>query len=385
MNEEKEIITFEDLYQRKNEPSKKERREPEHKRSYIYTLLVYATIMYVVATIIVLVMLQLPSMTEEISEAEVLINSIANDENSLALITPDTWYAYRDDYKDYVTSIGYYEDYLVMVNTANTNVEETLFTAIDGQGTLVFDPLKLEQTISFNPAITSWANGEDIELYRSTNLPVPPTFQGSSYVIQGPQRIITDTASALLNFLIYILLLPGIIYFMKSDLSYDFTEFKSKKTEVIIPIIVGYAYVWVGNIVASFLSTYLSNLLGIQMGEAANQQAIISATSSSLGILMVISAVLIGPVIEELVFRKALFGLIKKDSIALLVSTLVFGLIHVVSEPSITEALINGSSYFIMGFVFGYIYIKSDRNIMIPIVVHIINNAVSILFIFLLF
>jgi hypothetical protein len=172
---------------------------------------------------------------------------------------------------------------------------------------------------------------------------------------------------------------------MKSDLSYDFTEFKSKKTEVIIPIIVGYAYVWVGNIVASYLSTYLSNLLGIQMGEAANQQAIISATGSSLGILMVISAVFIGPVIEELVFRKALFGLIKKDSIALLVSTLVFGLIHVVSEPSITEALINGSSYFIMGFVFGYIYIKSDRNIMIPIVVHIINNAVSILFIFLLF
>ncbi|HPG43828.1 MAG TPA: hypothetical protein PLJ98_08500, partial [Acholeplasmataceae bacterium] len=95
MNEEKEIITFEDLYQRKNEPSKKERREPEHKRSYIYTLLVYATIMYVVATIIVLVMLQLPAMTEEVSETEVLINNLANDENSLALITPDTWNDYR--------------------------------------------------------------------------------------------------------------------------------------------------------------------------------------------------------------------------------------------------------------------------------------------------
>jgi membrane protease YdiL (CAAX protease family) len=166
---------------------------------------------------------------------------------------------------------------------------------------------------------------------------------------------------------------------MKKDLVYDLKELKAQKFEVILPIIIGYAYVWVGNIVSSVLSTYLSGLFGMQVSEAANQEAIISAVSSDLGILMIISAVFIGPVIEELVFRKALFGLIKKDSVALFVSTLNFGLIHVVTEQSIAAALINGSSYFVMGFVFGYIYIKANRNVMIPTIVHIINNAVSIL------
>ena len=120
------------------------------------------------------------------------------------------------------------------------------------------------------------------------------------------------------------------------------------------------------------------------MGEAANQQAVISAVTSSTGILMIVSAVIIGPIIEELVFRKAVFGLISNNTVALIVSTLVFGFIHVMSEASVTEAIINGSSYFVMGFVFSFIYLKSDRNIMIPIAVHILNNAISILLIFVL-
>ncbi len=65
-------------------------------------------------------------------------------------------------------------------------------------------------------------------------------------------------------------------------------------------------------------------------------------------------------------------------------STVVFGLIHVVGEASLAEALVNGVAYFVMGFVFGFIYLKSDRNIVIPTIVHIINNGVSILLILIL-
>lgn len=378
MNEEKEIITFEELYHGKKVTAEK-KTPPENKRGYVYTLLVYGIIMYVVATIIVLLMLEIPKLTGTISEAEVLISQVADDVDALALVTPEVWNDYRDLYKNDVEVVGYYNSYVLLVNPQNEAVEATLFSSLPDGVTYVLDIYKVGHAIVENGQISRWDNGHDIELYRGKNLTVPLSFTAQATIIDGGMRYITDTASSLLNFIIYILLIPGIIYFMKKDLVYDLKELKAQKFEIILPIIIGYAYVWVGNIVSTVLSTYLSNLFGMQISEAANQEAIISAVSSDLGILMIISAVFIGPVIEELVFRKALFGLIKKDSVALVVSTLIFGLIHVVTEPSITAALINGSSYFVMGFVFGYIYIKANRNVMIPTIVHIINNAVSIL------
>ena len=95
-------------------------------------------------------------------------------------------------------------------------------------------------------------------------------------------------------------------------------------------------------------------------------------------VFIVLSAVLIGPVVEELVFRKSIFGLIKNNTIAILVSSIIFGAIHLTAEASFAEALINGISYFAMGLVFGFIYIKNQRNIMAPIAVHILVNLISV-------
>jgi membrane protease YdiL (CAAX protease family) len=93
---------------------------------------------------------------------------------------------------------------------------------------------------------------------------------------------------------------------------------------------------------------------------------------------MVLSAVILGPIVEELIFRKAIFGLFKSDYAGLAVSTLAFGAIHLLSESSIASALVNGITYFIMGLIFGYIYIKNNRNLYAPLAVHIISNAVSV-------
>ncbi|HOI86088.1 MAG TPA: type II CAAX endopeptidase family protein [Acholeplasmataceae bacterium] len=384
MDQEKEHITFEELFKGDIKPKKIEK--PDNKKGYIYAILFYALIMYVISTVLVLVMIEIPSFVQEITEEERVVYEVANDIGALAIIPQDTWNDYRDDYRGYVEVIGLYEDYVVLVNSANDiNVNETLFSNVEMSEVRVFDPLKLVEMIKLNPSITSWQSGDELTLIQSATLPEPVIFGAEATVLIGSDRFITTDASALLNFIIYLLMIPGIIYFMKTDLSIDWIEIKAKGKEIIIPILIGYGLVWAGNIASSFLSTYLSELLALDIGEAVNQQAIIGAVQSNFGILMVISAVFIGPVIEELVFRKALFGLIKKDSIALIVSTLIFGLIHVVGEASIAEAIVNGVSYFVMGFVFGYIYLKNERNIWVPTIVHIINNGISILFILLLF
>jgi hypothetical protein len=384
MDQEKEHITFEQMFKGDLKPEKKDK--PINKKGYIYAILFYALVMYVISTVLVLVMVEIPSFVNEMVEEERVIYEVANEVGGLAVIPSRTWNDYREAYKHAITVIGLYEDYVVIIHPSNlSNAEATLFSTVGGTDAIAFDPLKLVEMIKFNPSITSWDGGDDLILIQSLALPEPVIFGAPAYVISGPQRFLSTDASALLNFIIYLIMIPGIIYFMKSDLEIDWMEVKAKGKDIILPIIIGYGLVWVGNIASNIISTYLSELLSLDIGEAVNQQAIIGAVQSNLGMLMIISAVFIGPVIEELIFRKALFGLIKKDSIALFVSTLIFGLIHVVGEASLAEALINGVSYFVMGFVFGYIYLKNDRNIWVPTIVHIINNGISILFILLLF
>jgi membrane protease YdiL (CAAX protease family) len=129
----------------------------------------------------------------------------------------------------------------------------------------------------------------------------------------------------------------------------------------------------------------LSNALSIPVSESVNQMTIVRMLNSNGVVFIVISAVIIGPIVEELVFRKAMFGLIKNNIIAIVVSSLIFGAIHLTAEASIAEALINGISYFAMGLVFGFIYIKNNRNIMAPIAVHILVNLISVIGSLLLF
>jgi len=143
-------------------------------------------------------------------------------------------------------------------------------------------------------------------------------------------------------------------------------------------IAVGYLYLIIGNIVASYVQTFLGDLLSIAPAQSVNQVSIESALSSSGAIFMILAAVILGPIIKELIFRKAIFGLIKSDHVALAVSTFVFGAVHLLGESSLTSALVNGIAYFTMGLIFGYIYLKNDKNIMVPIAVHILSNFISI-------
>ena len=180
-------------------------------------------------------------------------------------------------------------------------------------------------------------------------------------------------------FLIYLAMLPPILFLLKNDLSEDFTRFKSRKKEWFIIIVVGYLYLILGNIFSNFLSSFFSDALKVPVSESLNQLTIIAALQSDGTILMMISAILFGPIIEELIFRKTIFGIFKKNITGLIVSSLIFGTIHLVSEPSLASAIVNGTAYFVMGFVFGLIYLKNDKNVFAPMIIHILSNLIAIL------
>ena len=83
-----------------------------------------------------------------------------------------------------------------------------------------------------------------------------------------------------------------------------------------------------------------------------------------------LSVVLVGPILEELVFRGAIVSYLLAHSTrvsALLFSSFLFGMIHFSLDQIILAS--------IAGIFLGYAYMKS-KNIIVPIFFHVLNNGI---------
>lgn len=78
--------------------------------------------------------------------------------------------------------------------------------------------------------------------------------------------------------------------------------------------------------------------------------------------------------VEEIVFRKMLIGIYKTKSekLAIVVSALLFGLMHM--NP------IQSTYAFVLGLVLGYVYIKSEYNLLSTFIIHLTINGTSIIY-----
>ncbi|PSL46941.1 hypothetical protein B0H94_10594 [Salsuginibacillus halophilus] len=113
-----------------------------------------------------------------------------------------------------------------------------------------------------------------------------------------------------------------------------------------------------------------SSLLGIEPGSENTEQILQFIESFPIFIMVV---VVIGPILEEIVFRKVLFGsLYKRMNFfwAALISSFIFSIVHVDLENLLV--------YLAVGFVFAYLYVKTNR-ILVPIIAHVIMNLFAAL------
>ncbi|WP_106494741.1 CPBP family intramembrane glutamic endopeptidase [Lentibacillus sp. Marseille-P4043] len=139
---------------------------------------------------------------------------------------------------------------------------------------------------------------------------------------------------------------------------------------------IGNGVLWaIGGVFMAYFSQGLASLIeteffGITIG-SENTQMIMDITRATP--LFIIIPALVAPILEEIIFRKIIFGgLYKKTNffIAALLSAFIFAIIH--GEPE--HILIYGS----MGFVFAFLYVKTKR-IIVPIIVHMAMNSISVI------
>ena len=88
-----------------------------------------------------------------------------------------------------------------------------------------------------------------------------------------------------------------------------------------------------------------------------------------------ISAVIIAPFLEELVFRKSFRDMFSNNLLFIILSGLTFGAFHVIGSFETLFDLIYIIPYSIPGFVFAYTLSKS-KNIFVPIGLHFLHNGI---------
>lgn len=138
---------------------------------------------------------------------------------------------------------------------------------------------------------------------------------------------------------------------------------KTTPLETVSWSIIGVFLVFITQMVAGLIETYV---FGIEAG-SDNTAVLVDFANQFLPFIFVIAV--LGPIIEELVFRKAIFGWLYVRTnfiVAGLVSSLIFALIHF----DFAHLLI----YAAMGFSFAFLYVKTNR-IIVPIISHIALNS----------
>lgn len=193
------------------------------------------------------------------------------------------------------------------------------------------------------------------------------------------------TVSALINFLTYIIATTLLLIIGYKIFIGDFKRLDKKFTILISAILIGYLYMMLGNLISNVLSMVLRNATNTKDSTSLNQLAINKILKSNSALLMILPTVIFAPIIEELVFRKAFFGIIKKEKLALVASSILFGLIHVIGEVTLVDFFINLIVYSAPGVMLGIIYLKNNKNIFIPILVHSLSNLISVIAILILF
>lgn len=142
------------------------------------------------------------------------------------------------------------------------------------------------------------------------------------------------------------------------------------------PASVGVSVVWaiIGFFLAIFAQSLAANieinLFGVEPG-SENTQMIMKVIEVSPLVILVTS--IIGPILEEIVFRKILFGVLYKKTnffIAAIISSLIFSIFH--GEPQ--HLLLYAS----MGFTFAFLYVKTQR-ILVPIFAHVAMNTMVVI------
>ncbi len=165
----------------------------------------------------------------------------------------------------------------------------------------------------------------------------------------------------------FCLALLVVLFFMRHDMKE--AAYTRNQTSISVSIIWSIFGIFLA-FFAQSIAVLIEQSFGITPG-SENTQEILSIIQKVP--LMIFVSSIIGPILEEVIFRKIIFGSLYKRFnfvISALISSVIFGLAHM----ELAHLLL----YSAMGFTFAFLYVKTKR-ILVPIFAHVsMNTAVAL-------
>ncbi len=145
----------------------------------------------------------------------------------------------------------------------------------------------------------------------------------------------------------------------------------NKITKKIMIIFKAYAGFLPLMIIAAFLSNYIARVFNFHLSGLAAVEMIKNIKEPKLLVIIGFEALIMAPIVEELFFRRTLQRLLRTKLSFLpsaIIISVIFSLLHLSSFAFLP--------IFILSLILCYLYEKS-KNILIPILLHALNNWIS--------
>lgn len=160
----------------------------------------------------------------------------------------------------------------------------------------------------------------------------------------------------------YVIALPVFYFIVRGMRSAVRAKEKMKLSEFFKIFLVAEAFMTVGNLIGTYLNLFIGAFIG-KTPENSTSDMILESNMW----LVILIAVIIGPIVEELIFRKLLMDKLGMygDRLAIFVSAVSFGIFHGNLYQFFYAAM--------LGFVLAYLYSKTS-NVWYPIAIHMTVN-----------
>ena len=199
------------------------------------------------------------------------------------------------------------------------------------------------------------------------------------FVFDGDKLLASVMPSAIANYLKYLVYVVLALYgsfLCKDRLIQQWKEIRKTKRKFFFGVLKGLLFLILMTVIFKFVSEMLRRFLGLD-GQSLNQSNLQSIFQEQ-PLLIAVFACIIGPLMEELLFRQILLRYLRKSLptwLSIFIVGLAFALIHMHSL-SLSE-WVGAVGYLGGGLAFSIIYVKEKENIYYPLFVHMLGNSLS--------
>ena len=198
------------------------------------------------------------------------------------------------------------------------------------------------------------------------------------FVFDGVKLLAFLMPSAIANYLVYVVLALYGSFLFKDRLIKQWNEIRKTKRKFFFGVLTGWLFLFLMTVVFELVSEMLKQFFEL-VGQGLNQSNI-QSTFQEQPILIAIFACVIGPLVEELIFRQTLLRYLRKSLptwLSIFIAGLAFALTHMHSL-NLSE-WVGAVGYLGAGLAFSIIYVKEKENIYYPLLIHMLSNSLSLI------